>query len=60
MRLAEHDEMVERFATDRSDEPLNVAVLPRRAWCGGVISDPIARTRRVRAGPNAPSRSRIR
>jgi hypothetical protein len=40
VRLAEHDEMVERFATDRSDEPLNVAVLPRRAWCGGVISDP--------------------
>jgi hypothetical protein len=40
MLLAEHDEMVERFATDRSDEPLNVAVLPPRAWCGGVISDP--------------------
>jgi hypothetical protein len=40
LRLAEHDEMVERFATDRSDEPLNVAVLPRRAWCAGVISDP--------------------
>ena len=40
MRLAEHDEVVERFATDRSDEPLDVAVLPRRAWCGRVISDP--------------------
>jgi hypothetical protein len=40
MRLAEHDEVVERFAADGSDEPLNVAVLPRRAWCGRVISDP--------------------
>ena len=40
MGFAEHDEVVERFATDRSDEPLNVAVLPRRAWCGRVISDP--------------------
>ena len=28
--LTEHDEMVERFATDRFDEPLNVAVLPQR------------------------------
>ncbi len=28
-RFAEHDEEVERFAPDRSDEPLNVAVLPR-------------------------------
>jgi hypothetical protein len=29
MRLAEHDYMVEAFATYRSDEPLEVAVLPR-------------------------------
>jgi NAD(P)-dependent dehydrogenase (short-subunit alcohol dehydrogenase family) len=27
VRLAEHDELVESFATDRSDEPLNVAVV---------------------------------
>src|ERR1700693_3252713 len=40
VRFAEHDEVVERFATERSDEPLDVAVLPRRAWCGRVISDP--------------------
>ncbi len=40
MRFAEHDEVVERFATDRSNEPLNVAILPRRAWSGRVISDP--------------------
>jgi hypothetical protein len=30
MRLAKHDEVVERFAADGSDEPLNVAVLPQR------------------------------
>ena len=40
VRLAEHDEVVERFATYRSDEPFDVAVLPRRARCGRVISDP--------------------
>jgi len=28
----EHDEVAERFARYRSDELLNVAVLPRRAW----------------------------
>ena len=37
---AEYDEVVERFATDRSDEPLDMAVLPRRAWCDRVISNP--------------------
>ena len=38
--FAEHDKVVERFATYRSDEPLDMVVLPRRAWCGRVISDP--------------------
>src|ERR1700693_5296401 len=40
VHFAEHDEVVERFATYRSDEPLDVPVLPQRAWCGRVISDP--------------------
>ena len=40
MRFAEHDEVVERFATYRSDQPFNVAVLPRRAWRRRPISDP--------------------
>lgn len=40
VRFAEHDEMVERFATNRSDEPLDMAVLLRRAWRRGAISDP--------------------
>jgi hypothetical protein len=39
VHLAEQDEVVERFATYRSDEPFDVAVLPRRARCGRVISD---------------------
>src|ERR1700736_4431695 len=38
VRLAEHDEMVERFATYRSDEPFDVAVLPRRARWGDLGS----------------------
>ena len=32
MSFAEHDEVVERFATYQSDEPLDMAILPRRAW----------------------------
>src|SRR5271168_5106081 len=40
VRFAEHDEVVERFPTYRSDEPLNVPVLPRRAWRRRAISDP--------------------
>src|ERR1700730_8281578 len=40
VRFAGHDEVVERFATYRSDEPLNVAVLPRRAWRSGVMPNP--------------------
>jgi hypothetical protein len=63
MRLPEYDHVVEAFATNRSDEPLNVTVLPRRAWRRRMVADPqipIARMRRVYAGPKAPSRSRIR
>jgi hypothetical protein len=28
VRLAEHDQVIEAFAPDRADEPLDVAVLP--------------------------------
>src|SRR6266478_1083806 len=63
VRHAEHDEVVERFAADGSDEPLNVAVLPRRAWCGRVISDPhrtnatgVRRTERAIAVANQVTR----
>ncbi len=40
VRFAEHDEVFERLAGYRFDEPLNVAVLARRVWCGRVVSDP--------------------
>src|ERR1035437_5243299 len=40
VRFAEHDEVVELFAANRTDQPLNVPVLPRRAWRHRAISDP--------------------
>ena len=52
--------VVEWFATDRSNEPFNVPVLPRRAWRRGAISDPHCANARMYTGPNAPSRSRTR
>jgi hypothetical protein len=39
VRLAGHRQVVEAFATNRADEPLDVSVLPRRARCDGVIAD---------------------
>ncbi len=33
MRLAENDQMVQTFPSDRSDQPLNVGVLPGRTGC---------------------------
>src|SRR5271155_1561706 len=38
--LAEHNEVVERFAANRSDDALCMAVLPRRARCRRMIADP--------------------
>jgi len=40
LRLVEHDDVIEAFALDRSDEPLNEAVLPKRARRGRVITGP--------------------
>lgn len=39
VRFAEHDDVVERFATDRLDEPLDMAILPRRPRRGRMIVD---------------------
>jgi hypothetical protein len=36
--FAKLDNVVERFATYRSDQPLDMAVLPNRARCGRLIS----------------------
>ncbi len=40
MRLAENDQMVQALSSDRSDQPFNVGVLPRRTGCRGTIPDP--------------------
>jgi len=40
LRFVEHDQVIESFATDRSNEPLDVGVLPRRAWRRRMIADP--------------------
>jgi hypothetical protein len=60
VRFAEHDEVVERFAAYRSDQPLYVAVLPRRSRGGRVMSD-LHRTNAAGVGwTETPSRSRIK
>lgn len=40
MHFAENDQMVQTFPSDRSDQPLNIGVLPWRTWCRGTIPDP--------------------
>jgi len=37
MRRAQDDEMVHTLASDRSDQPLGKAILPRRGWCSGLV-----------------------
>src|SRR5947209_12219264 len=32
MTLSEHDLMIKAFASDRADQSLGIAVLPRRSW----------------------------
>ncbi len=39
VRLAQGDDMVGALATDRSDQPFGEAVLPRRAWGNGLVTD---------------------
>ncbi len=34
MPLAQHDEVIETFSSDRSDQPLGISVLPGRSGCG--------------------------
>ena len=52
--LAEH----EALASDRTDQPLNVTVLPRGTWRDRAVA-PMVRRRRVTAAPYDASRSRI-
>ena len=39
MCLAQGDDMVDTLATDRSDQPFDEAVLPRRAWGNRLVTD---------------------
>jgi len=40
MALVEDDDMVQAFPPDRTDDPLDVGVLPRRAWRRDDLGDP--------------------
>jgi hypothetical protein len=55
-----HDQMISAFTSDRSDQALNISVLPGRAERGRPARMPIARTRALNAPPNALSLSRMR
>src|SRR6202166_3503887 len=39
MRLAQANHMIDALAPDRSDQPFGKAILPRRAWCSGLVPD---------------------
>jgi len=39
MGFAQHDHMIQAFATDRADQPFHVGVLPRQAGRGDDILD---------------------
>src|ERR1700694_1765106 len=39
MRLAQDNDVVHTLAPDRSDQPFGKAILPRRAWCSGLVPD---------------------
>jgi hypothetical protein len=39
MHLAQDNDMVNTFTPDRSDQPFGKAILPRRGWCGKLVSD---------------------
>ncbi len=39
MHLAQYDDMVHALAPDRSDQSFGKAVLPRRTWGDGLVTD---------------------
>jgi hypothetical protein len=51
MALAEHDEVIGNLALQRSDETLDVAVLPGRPRRDAHLSDAAASTARSKAAP---------
>ena len=48
--FAHHHDMVETLASDRSDQPFNMTVLPLRAGCDWPVAKPMA----VLAGTDLP------
>ena len=48
MALIDDDQMIQAFPSDRSDQALNICVLPRRTRCSWSIPDP----QRTQASPN--------
>src|ERR1700737_1376779 len=39
MCLAQNDDVIQTLAPDRSDQPFDKAILPRRGWCGRLVPD---------------------
>src|SRR6202790_1929603 len=39
MHLAQENDVVHTFTPDRSDQPFDKAILPRRGWCGRLVPD---------------------
>jgi hypothetical protein len=39
MHLAQDNDVVRTFTSDRSDQPFGNAILPRRGWCGRLVPD---------------------
>src|SRR3981189_3120734 len=39
MHLAQDNDVVHTLTPDRSDQPFGKAILPRRAWCSGLVPD---------------------
>src|SRR3981081_223477 len=39
VRFAQYNHMVDALASDRSDQPFGEAVLPRRTWGDGLVTD---------------------
>ena len=37
--LAQDYDMIDAFAPDRSDQPFSKAILPRCAWCDGLVTN---------------------
>src|SRR6202140_935745 len=39
LHLAQDNDVVHTFTSDRSDQPFGNAILPRRGWCGRLVPD---------------------